>query len=76
MSLRDDGSYRCDSCGTDVGNGGVRQADIVSSLDPQDENEPVVLHLCRAPRDGYPHGCARHFIGAAATADYTQSRSR
>lgn len=75
MSLRGDGSYRCDRCGADVGNGGVREAAIVSDLHPDVDGEVLVRHLCRAARDGAPNGCAGLHVGPATLADYYESRT-
>lgn len=46
MSLRPDGRYRCDRCGTGVGNGGVQEAASITDLDPQDPTRVRQLHLC------------------------------
>jgi len=70
VSLRPDGVYRCDKCGTDVGNGGVRDAAIVSDLDPDALGEVRVLHLCRKARTGAPGGCVGAVFGPATLADY------
>lgn len=75
MSLRPDGTYRCDSCGIDVGNGGVLMAAVVSDLDPDVPGTVRVLHLCRAPREGAPHGCAGNALSPAALADYHETRN-
>lgn len=72
MSRRADGSYRCDRCGTDVENGGVQVAAIVSDLDPDEPGTVRVLHLCRAPRDGAPNGCVGNVLGPATLADWNQ----
>lgn len=74
MSLRPDGSYRCDKCGADVVNGGVREAAIISDLDPDTAGEVRVLHLCREPRDGAPSGCAGNVLGPAALANYIETK--
>lgn len=73
MSLRPDGTYRCDRCGTDVGNAGVTSAAIISDLQPDDPGSVRVLHLCREPQDGAPNGCASHVLGPGTLADYTGS---
>lgn len=74
MSLRSDGTYRCDGCGTDVGNGGVQKAAVVADLDPDDPARLRNLHLCRKPRKGAPHGCARKVLGPGTLADWTATR--
>lgn len=75
MSLRTGGAYRCDRCGADVGNGGVTEAAIVSDLDPDRPGEIRVLHLCRAARDGAPHGCVGNVLGPQTLADWTEAHS-
>jgi hypothetical protein len=67
MSLRSDGAYRCDRCGADVGNGSVDQAVIVSDVQG---GSVRVLHFCREPRDGAPHGCAGRLLSPSMLADY------
>ena len=73
MSLRSDGSYCCDRCGGDVGNGGVHLAAVVSDMD--DAGQARVLHFCRQPRKGAPHGCAAHILSPANTAAYRKAHS-
>jgi len=72
VSLRSDGTYRCDHCGTDVGNGAVTEAAIVSDIEGGGVR---VLHFCRRPRRGAPNGCAGHLLGRAALADYLKEQS-
>lgn len=78
MSLRPDGSYRCDRCGSDVGNGAVTEAAVVADLELVDDEDvaarPRTLHFCRAPRKKAPHGCAGHILGPRALADYLASK--
>lgn len=73
MSLREDGSYRCDRCGTDVGNAGIDQCAIVTDLN-EEGTSPIQLHLCRKAQDGAPRGCAARVLGPGTLADYTQTR--
>lgn len=75
MSRRPDGTCRCDRCGVGVGNGGVRQAAVISDVDPEDPRIPRFLHLCRAPRDGAPTGCVGYVLGPGTLADYTETRN-
>lgn len=75
MSLRDDGTYRCDRCGLDVGNAGIDVAASVSDLDPDFPGEIRRLHLCRAPREGAPTGCVGNVLGEATLADWTAWRN-
>jgi hypothetical protein len=74
VSLRPDGTYRCDRCGTDVDNGSVQAAAVISDLEPDDPSRPRVLHLCRASRDGAPHGCVGNVLGPGTLANYYESR--
>lgn len=71
MSLRSDGKYRCDRCGADVGNGAVDQAAIVSDVD---QGAVRVLHFCRRPREGAPHGCAGRVLSPSNLADWTKEQ--
>lgn len=71
MSLRPDGTYRCDRCGVDVGNAAVTECAIVTDLEVGAHRQ---WHLCREPVKGAPHGCAGHVLGPAALADYLTSR--
>lgn len=67
MSLRPDGSYRCDRCDRPVGNAAVTECAIVTDLNGLDH---AVLHLCRQPHKGAPHGCAAHVLGGKTLAAY------
>lgn len=81
MSLRPDGSYRCDKCGADVGNGGVHTAAVISDLDPAGGNvTPRVLHLCmNRPDPDEPgktvQGCRDRVLTKKALANYTETRT-
>lgn len=68
MSLRRDGTYRCDRCDTDVGNAAVTECAIATTLTGGLDH--LVLHLCRRPRKGAPHGCAAHVLTAKTLAAY------
>ena len=65
MTQRADGSASCDRCGADVGNGGVAEAVVVSTLG----SDGLVrnLHLGLAHRCG----CARRVLTRAALRHYT-----
>lgn len=76
MSLRADGTYRCDRCGLDVGNGGVFMAAYISDLDPTNPTEARQLHLCREERDDAPRGCVGLVLGDEALADYYAASAR
>lgn len=71
MSLRSDGSYRCDRCGADVGNGAVTEAAIVSDVS---DGSVRVLHFCRIPVKGAPHGCAGRLLSPSNLADYEKGQ--
>jgi hypothetical protein len=74
VSLRPDGAYRCDRCGTDVGNGAVTECAVVSDMEVATDDgvalTPRVLHFCRVPNRGAPEGCAAHVLGHRNLADY------
>lgn len=74
MSLRSDGTHRCDKNGELLENGGVHEATVISQLDP-DTGQPRVMHLCTAPRRGAPRGCTGLVLGPAAFADYYETRN-
>lgn len=68
MSLRTDGTYRCDRCGTDIGNAGVDVAATISDLVHDEHNHPIpgrvrVLHLCRK------NGCVTRVLTKRALAN-------
>lgn len=75
MSLRPDGSYRCDRCGADVGNAGVVVAAMVADLDPDDPTTVRNLHFCRIANAGAPDGCAAHLLTPANVAAWTAWRT-
>lgn len=70
MSLRPDGTYRCDRCGGDVGNGAVTECAVVS--DTPDGLTHRVLHFCRQPTRGAPHGCAGRLLSPSNLANYLE----
>lgn len=76
MSIRTDGKHRCDSCGQDVGNGGVRECAIVSDLDPDREGHIRNLEFCRDREDGgkLVKGCSRKLLRPSILNDYEESR--
>lgn len=75
MSRRPDGTTRCDKCGRDCENGAVTVCATISTLNPKDPDEPVVLHLCRHPRDGAPRGCEGLTLGPATLANFHETRT-
>jgi hypothetical protein len=74
VSLRSDGTYRCDRCGVDVGNAGVLMCAVISDLNPDDPGSLRVLHLCREEREGAPTGCVGNVLGPQTLADWTDSQ--
>lgn len=64
MSLRPDGTYRCDRCDVDVGNGGVHTAAVIATRedDGTGGSSAITWHLCRQPAKGNPTGCAGHVL--------------
>lgn len=68
MTMRD-GIGWCDGCGRPVGNAGIDQAVVVTTI--TDDGEPLTLHLCRQPRteDEHPGGhtepCAARVLNTA-----------
>lgn len=67
MSLRPDGTYRCDRCDGELTNGGVHEAAVVSTLL---DDQLVTLHFCWRPQRGAPHGCASRILSASALAAF------
>jgi hypothetical protein len=54
MSLRPDGSYRCDRCDTDVENGSVQFAAVVSDLQESEQDDVAALAGSSARRRSPP----------------------
>lgn len=77
MSLRPDGTYRCDRCDTALTNGGVHEAAVISTIedDGQGGTRAVTLHLCREPAKGRPRGCAAHLLTSRSLAAYHETRT-
>lgn len=72
-----DGRHVCDRCGTDVGNGGVAQAVVVSDLDPNRPGMIRNLHYCRDRVEEAPdgartsvQGCGRELLSPEMLAAY------
>ena len=79
MSLRADGTYRCDKCNDDVVNGGVQYAVTISGIDPDDASRQQVFHLCLPhERDDGEHyaGCRNRVLTATALAAYIDYREK
>lgn len=75
MSLRADGTYRCDRCGLGLHNTGVLECATVSTLSYGDGGPEVrVYHFCRVPNDGAPDGCAEHLLTPSNLTDYLAER--
>ncbi len=73
MTTQPDGSIACDRCGTDVGNGGVFAALVVSDLDAE-AGLVRNLHFCR-DRDG-AKGCDKKILSPANLAHFLTSHDR
>lgn len=67
MSLRPDGTYRCDRSGRELENGGVHEAAILTTLD--EDGGVVVFHFC------HEDGCSKKVASTRNLADYIESRS-
>lgn len=67
MSLRPDGTYRCDRDGTELENGGVHEAIVVADID-EETGGTKVFHFCRV------NGCHRKVLSARNLADWNESR--
>lgn len=79
MSLRSDGSYRCDRCGTDVGNGSAQESTVVVMVDLVDAGgltvpTPVTLNFCLQPRPDFPRGCTGRVLSDSNLTDYRETR--
>lgn len=74
MSLRADGTYRCDRCGIDVGNAAMTECARICDMDPDKPGELRYLHLCRAPRDGAPNGCVGNVLGDGTLSDWSKAQ--
>lgn len=72
MSLRPDGTYRCDRCDADIVNGGAQYAVTIAGADPDAPQYQRVLHLCLPREDDDTHvpGCRDRVLTATALAAY------
>lgn len=71
------GSYSCDRCGTDVGNGGVQMCAVVSDLDPDRESMVRNLHFCRDREDDEGNktkGCTNKVLSATNLKHYHETK--
>lgn len=81
MSMRSDGGYECDRCGTDVGNGGVQTTAIITDLDPATGHAtPRRLDFCRdRPDPDRPgktiQGCRDRVLTKKALRHYHETRT-
>lgn len=80
MSLRPDGSYRCDRCDRDVGNGDVQTSATVLTVELVDAGGgitapvPVRFDFCTEPRPEFPHGCTGRILTARNLTAYRASK--
>jgi hypothetical protein len=63
--------YVCDSCGTDVGNGGIDRCAILAVLGP--DGRPEHLHYCYRREDG-KKPCAARLLAPSLQERRTKSR--
>lgn len=68
MSHLTDGSFACDRCGADIGNGDITHAIVVGDLDPDREGHVRNLHFCRE------NGCAGKVLSARNMAAYKERK--
>jgi hypothetical protein len=79
VSLRDDNTYRCDRCGTDIGNAGPDRAAHINDTEPDDPRIPRRLHLCLdRPDPDSPgktiQGCRDHVLTGRALRNYLKTK--
>jgi hypothetical protein len=77
VSLRPDGSHRCDRCGRDVGNGSSQESTVVITIVEVDSGgitapTPITLNFCREARPDFPRGCTGRVLSDANLADYRE----
>jgi len=75
MSQTPAGTYECDRCRVDVGNGSVTAAAVVSDLDPAERGAPRVLHFCRdrtGPDGESIRGCVHKLLSPSIIRGYTE----
>ena len=65
------GKFECDRCGTDVGNGGIQMAVVLTYLD-EELFTPVNMHFCldRIENNKKVHGCKNKILSPSNTAHY------
>ena len=82
MSRRTDGTWRCDRCGTELPNEGVRTAVMISDMIETDDGvEPRMLQLCRdRPDPDDPgktiQGCRDRVLTRKALRNYYEEGGR
>ena len=81
MSMREDGTYECNRCGADLGNGSVQVSAIVTDLDPATGNTTQRrLDFCRdRPDPDQPgktiQGCRDRVFTRKALRHYHEKRA-
>lgn len=77
MTRLEDGSFNCDKCGGDCGNGGVAACLVVSDLDPENSGMVRNLHFCRdREEDGKTvKGCAKKVLSPTNLKHYEETRA-
>jgi hypothetical protein len=75
VSRTEQGTYECDRCRADVGNGGVDQAAVIGDLDPDNPGMVRNLHICRdhpGPDGETVRGCVHRVLGPANLKGYIE----
>lgn len=80
MSVRADGTYECDRCGVEVGNGGVDRAASITDTEPGDPTRIRQLKLCLdRPDPDNPkktiQGCRDRVLTKKALRHYHETRT-
>lgn len=76
--MRPDGTYECDRCGADVGNGGVDKAASITDTEPGDLTRVRQLKLCldRPGDDGKKiQGCRDRVLTKKALRHHHETRT-
>jgi hypothetical protein len=77
VSLRPDGTYRCDRCGADCGNGSSQVCTVVVTVVEVDSGgitipTPITLHFCIQPRPEFPRGCTGRVLSDSNLTNYRE----
>lgn len=71
-----DGSFSCDRCGADCGNGGVADCVVVSALDPENNGMVINFHFDRDREEEgqVVKGCAGKVLSARNLQHYWSTK--